>query len=146
VRLYSFPTDSEYTDNVAAYWTPDAAPVPGRRIDLSYRLDWSAAQNPAGTDLARVANVWRGRGDQPDAQRLVVDFADVPDGVRPDVWTDVTGGRLIKAAGYPVLGQPGLYRAVIDLATNAGVQSEVRLQLRSAGRVLSEYVHYPITG
>ncbi|WP_130753950.1 glucan biosynthesis protein [Sphingobium xenophagum] len=146
VRLYSFPTDSEYTDNVAAYWTPDAAPVPGRRIDLAYRLDWSAAQNPAGTALARVANVWRGRGDQPDAQRLVVDFADVPDGVRPDVWTDVTGGRLIKAAGYPVLGQPGLYRAVIDLAANAGVQSEVRLQLRSAGRVLSEYVHYPITG
>jgi len=146
IRLYSFPTDSEYTDNVAAYWTPDAAPVPGRRIDLSYRLDWSAAQNPAGTAVATVANVWRGRGDRPDTQRLVVDFAGVPHDVRPDVWTDLSGGTLIKAAGYPVLGQPGLFRAVIDIEAKAGVSADIRLQLRGDGRIFSEYVHYPIVG
>ncbi|MBH1999536.1 MAG: glucan biosynthesis protein [Sphingomonadaceae bacterium] len=143
-RLYTFPTDSEYTDNVAAYWTPDAAPVSGKRIDLAYRLDWSASLSPASTGLAIVNNVWRGQGDQPDRDRLVIDFTGVPRDAKPDLWADIKGGTLLKQAGYPVLGQDGLYRTVLDVKRPQGASADIRLQLRSGNRAFSEYVHYPL--
>lgn len=144
VRLYAFPTDSEYTDNVAAYWTPSAAPRAGVRIDLAYRLDWSAARTPASSGIATVENVWRGRGDTPDADRLVIDFTGVAAGTKPDIWADVSGGKLIKQAGYPVLGRDGLFRTVIDIQRMQGKPADIRLQLRSGNRGSSEYVHYPL--
>jgi len=143
VCLYAFPTDSEYTDNVAAYWTPQAAPRAGARIDLAYRLDWSAARSPASSGMAIVENLWRGRGDGPDAERLVIDFAGVSQ-AKPDIWVDVAGGTLIKQAGYPVLGKNGLFRTVLDIRRTQGKSADIRLQLRDGGRGLSEYVHYPL--
>jgi glucans biosynthesis protein len=143
VCLYAFPTDSEYTDNVAAYWTPQAAPRAGARIDLAYRLDWSAARSPASSGIAIVENLWRGRGDGPDAERLVIDFAGVSQ-AKPDIWVDVAGGTLIKRAGYPVLGKNGLFRTVLDIRRTQGKSADIRVQLRDGGRGLSEYVHYPL--
>ncbi|MEC3950495.1 glucan biosynthesis protein [Sphingobium sp. HWE2-09] len=143
VCLYAFPTDSEYTDNVAVYWTPQAAPRAGARIDLAYRLDWSAARSPASSGMAIVENLWRGRGDGPDAERLVIDFAGVTQ-AKPDIWVDVAGGTLIKQAGYPVLGKNGLFRTVLDIRRAQGKSADIRLQLRDGGRGLSEYVHYPL--
>jgi len=145
VRLYAFPTDSEYTDNIAAYWTPAASVRPGRRIDASYRLDWSAAQRPASAATAWVADIWRGRGDQEGQDRLVVDFADVTE-AKSEIWTDVAHGALLKKAGYPVLGQRNLFRVVLDVARHGGGATDIRVQLRSGDRPISEYVHYPLGG
>ncbi|BAV64662.1 glucan biosynthesis protein [Sphingobium cloacae] len=143
VRLYAFPTDSEYTDNIAAYWTPSAAVRPGRRIDASYRLDWSAAQRPASSTAAWVTDVWRGRGDQPGHDRLVIDFAGVKE-AKPEIWADAAHGTLLKKAGYPVLGQRDLFRVVLDVARQGGGATDIRVQLRSGNRAISEYVHYPL--
>ncbi|MEC3912137.1 glucan biosynthesis protein [Sphingobium sp. CR2-8] len=144
VRLYAFPTDSEYTDNVAAYWTPAAAPRAGTRIDLAYRLGWSAAQTPASTGIATVDNIWRGRGDGPDADRLVIDFTGIPANAKPDIWADVAGGSLVKKAGYPILGRDGLFRVILDIQRARGKSANIRLQLRDGNRTSSEYVHYPL--
>lgn len=144
VRLYAFPTDSEYSDNVCAYWTPDAPARAGARIDLGYRLDWTAARAPAASDLAIVDNVWRGRSDRPDADRLVVDFAGVPADAKPDIWVDAGGGALHNKAGYRVLGQDGLFRVVLDIGRKAGQRIDIRLQLRAGNRAFSEYVHYSL--
>jgi glucans biosynthesis protein len=144
VRLYAFPTDSEYTDNVASYWSPEVPPRPGARIDVGYRLDWTAARAPASSGLAIVENVWRGRGDKPDADRLVIDFAGVSGDGKPDIWADVSGGTLLKQAGYPVLGQDRLFRVVLDIERNQGKAADIRLQLRSGNRAFSEYMHYPL--
>ncbi|MDI1295332.1 MAG: glucan biosynthesis protein, partial [bacterium] len=144
VRLYEFPTDSEYVDNVAAYWTPATIPRPGVRIDASYRLDWSSARTPAGTGIAVLTDIWRGHTDQADVERVVLDFADVAAGVRPTIWADVSGGALVKTGGYPVLGQPGLFRVAIDVRPDRRESTELRVQLRSGSGPISEYVHYPI--
>lgn len=144
VRLYAFPSDSEYTDNVAAYWTPDAPPRAGARIDLAYQLDWSAARAPASAGMAILENIWRGRSDRPGGDRLVLDFAGVPADMKPQIWVDVAGGTLLKQAGYPVLGQNGLFRAVLDIQRPQGKPADMRVQLRSGNRALSEYVHYPL--
>ncbi len=144
VRLYAFPTDSEYTDNVAAYWTPKAPVQPGRRIDVSYRLDWSANPAPAGTQMARLVDVWRGRGDTAEADRLVLDFAGVPEGTKPEIWADLSSGKLLKKAGYPVLDRPQLYRVILDIQRAQGSPADIRAQLRAGNRAFSEYVHYPL--
>ncbi|MFZ2995886.1 glucan biosynthesis protein [Sphingobium sp.] len=144
VRLYTFPTDSEFTDNVAAYWTPDVAPRPGARIDINYRLDWSGSGTPAGKDMAIVSNIWRGHGDSADIDRMVVDFSGLPEGTKPDIWADLTGGTIVKKGGYPVLGQGGLFRVAIDIKREPNKNADVRVQLRAGDRSLSEYIHYPI--
>lgn len=141
VRLFAFPTDSEYTDNVASYWTPAARPRPGRRIDFSYRLDWSSSRHPDGARLARVEDIWHGPIET-GGERLVIDFADAA-GDAPDLRVDVAGGTLIKQAGYFVQGRPGLFRAVLDIKRD-GQPAEIRLQLRRGNSAISEYVHYPL--
>ena len=141
VRLYEFPTDSEYTDNVVAYWTPTAPAAPGRRIDAAYRLDWTSGEPAAA--VARLTNVWRGRGDGEGVQRLLFDFAAAPDGAKPDLWCELDGGTLVKQAAYPVIGQPGLYRAVIDLRADAPAVG-IRAQLQRSGIAISEMAHYRI--
>lgn len=143
-RIYAFPTDSEYVDNVAAYWTPDAPAHPGQRIDTAYRLDWSAARAPAGSDIAIVQNVWRGRGSETGQERLVIDFAGLPTGAKPDIWADSGAARVVKQAGYPVLGQDGLFRTVLDIERPQGKAADIRVQLRTGNRAFSEYLHYPL--
>lgn len=144
VRLYEFPTDSEYTDNVAAYWTPSAAVTAGKRIDASYRLDWSSARHPAGSSLATVEDVWRGKADDAGSERIVIDFAGVAADAKPDIWVDVSDGTLAKKGGYPVLGRPGLFRVALDISKTSDKAADIRVQLRSGNRAFSEYVHYPI--
>lgn len=145
VRLYEFPTDSEYVDNVAAYWTPADQPRRGGRIDTRYRLDWSSATASPGHGVAAVDAIRRAAADAKGIERLVVDFSGVPDGAKPDIWSDVTGGSLVKHTGYPLLGKPGFYRVVLDLRRSpGGGVTDIRLQLRNGQAPFSEYVHYPL--
>jgi periplasmic glucans biosynthesis protein len=144
VRLYEFPTDSEYTDNVAAYWVPAGPIAPGRRVDLSYRLDWQDDAPGPAPALATLADVFKG-SIEGGGIRVALDFAGGPaskDGV--EVWTEATRARVIKAATYPILGQPGRWRAVLDLMPEGGLGAEIRAQLRRGGAPLSEMVHYPV--
>ncbi|CAD7337014.1 glucan biosynthesis protein D [Sphingomonadales bacterium 56] len=143
VRLYAFPTTSEYVDNVCAYWTPAAAVRAGSRIDASYRLDWSSAGGPA-TGIAVLNNVWTGQAGEAGVDRLILDFSGVAKDARPDIWVDLAGATLVRKGGYPVLHQPGLFRVALDLRRESGKAADVRVQLRSGNAAMSEYVHYPL--
>ena len=144
VRLYAFPTDSEYTDNIAAYWTPAAPTRAGSRIEASYRLDWSTARAPASAGLATVENIWTGQSGEAGVDRFLADFAGVPTGTQPDIWVDLAGGTLVKKAGYPVLHQKDMFRMVLDIRRDRGKATDIRAQLRTGNRAFSEYVHYPL--
>jgi glucans biosynthesis protein len=144
VRLYAFPTDSEYTDNVAAFWTQDATTRAGSRIDIAYRLNWTADRTPAGSGMAILQDVWRGRGDDAGSDRLILDFSGLPAGTTPDIWTDVARGTLLKSAGYPLVNKPGIYRVILDLRREGTAPADIRVQLRAGNRAFSEYVHYPL--
>ncbi len=143
VRLYEFPTTSEYVDNVCAYWTPATAVRAGSRIDASYRLDWSSAGGPA-KGIAVLDNVWTGKSGEAGVDRLILDFSGVAKDARPDIWVDTTGAALVRKGGYPVLHQPGLFRVALDLRREGGKAADIRVQLRSNNAALSEYVHYPL--
>ncbi|WP_066526975.1 glucan biosynthesis protein [Sphingobium sp. EP60837] len=143
VRLYAFPTTSEYVDNVCAYWTPAAAVRAGGRINASYRLDWSSAGGPAKAG-AILDNIWTGRASEAGVDRLILDFSGVSSEVKPDIWVDVAGGTVVQKGGYPVLHQSGLYRVALDIRRDSGQPADIRVQLRSGNRPFSEYVHYPL--
>ena len=143
VRLYEFPTTSEYVDNVCAYWTPATAVRAGSRIDASYRLDWSSAGGPA-KGIAVLDNVWTGKSGEAGVDRLILDFSGVAMDARPDIWVDTAGAALVRKGGYPVLHQPGLFRVALDLRREGGKAADIRVQLRSGNAALSEYVHYPL--
>lgn len=149
IRLYEFPTDSEYTDNIASYWTPAAPVAAGRRIDLSYRLDWRSRAPALAPPLATVENIWRGASDaggnaNSGALRFVADFAGLPAGARPTPWADLSGGTLIKSAAYPIIGHANAWRSVLDIAPLTREAVDIRLQLRSGDTPLSEMLHYPL--
>ena len=60
VELVQIPTPDETNDNIVAYWVPQAAVVPGKPIDLAYRLRWQLA-GTVPANLAWVVQTRRGR-------------------------------------------------------------------------------------
>lgn len=146
VRLYEFPTDSEYTDNVACYWTPAKAPAPGRRLDVSYRLDWQSAAPAPAKPIGTVENLWRGRGDGgPNAIKLVVDFAGLEGAAGLTPSAQVEKGNIVKSAAYPVLGRPGIWRAVLDVTPSGADPIDVHLSLMRDGVKVTEQLSYPLS-
>jgi len=145
VRLYEFPTDSEYTDNVACYWTPAKVPPVGHRLDVAYRLDWESAPPPPPTTLGFVENLWRGRGEGgPNSVKLVVDFAGLTDTAGLSATATVTDGTLVKSAAYPVLGRSGVWRTVVDVIPADGRPAGVQLALMRGEAMVTELLNYPL--
>jgi glucans biosynthesis protein len=77
VELVLLPTDNEFQDNVVAYWRPEAAPQPGRPIEVRYRLHWQMAHETRPPS-SWVTQTRRGRGAATPARgedKFVVDFS-----------------------------------------------------------------------
>jgi len=75
IELIQIPSDDEKNDNIAAFWVPNAIPVPGKGVQLSYDLRWTAneSQYPPGgrTDASRT--YWPRDGK---THAFVLDFVD----------------------------------------------------------------------
>ncbi|AUW57961.1 hypothetical protein C1T17_07435 [Sphingobium sp. SCG-1] len=144
VRLYEYSADSEYNDNVAAYWVPAVAAAPGRRIDFSYRLDWQDDAPAPASSLLPLVEIFRG-AIETGGIRIVMDFAGGPsEGSGISAWTEAAHAKVLKSACYPVLGQAGRWRSVIDVQPDPGLGAELRVQLRRGENAISEMVHYPL--
>ncbi len=72
VRLCELPTDSEYQDNVIAYWRPDRPVQAGEETTFAYRLTWTDTAPP--TALARVTATHQGL-DGAGRRTWWIDFA-----------------------------------------------------------------------
>jgi glucans biosynthesis protein len=89
VRLLEIPTDSEYHDNVAAFWRPAAPWRAGEKAELDYRLIWSAAA-PRDAALAQVVSTRIGeRPGAPGLRHVVIDFASISETPVTDLSHDV---------------------------------------------------------
>jgi glucans biosynthesis protein len=40
VELVQIPSDSDFNDNIVAYWVPEEKAVPGKPIQISYKQRW----------------------------------------------------------------------------------------------------------
>ena len=143
VRLVEIPTRDEYHDNIAAFFTPDTPPVPGKPIELSWRLHWTNEPvfgGPAGFVRSTRQTVQDGPAGR---TRYVVDFAGIPAEVAPDapVVADIALGGPAKLEQHQVSHNPhdGTWRLVLVLAAEPGaVATDLRARLKLGDRVLSE--------
>lgn len=148
VALYEMPTAGETDDNIVAWWQPAGPARAGDRHDLAYRLSW-VADEPAPSPLARVVDTWTGQAGRPGlppitgASKLVVDFLgqrlaplNRQSGVKPDC--DAVRGKVLSADAYPVVGQPGRWRLVVDIARESGEPVDFRGQLKLGGLSVTE--------
>jgi glucans biosynthesis protein len=90
LELVQIPTESEYNDNIAAYWVPERGFERGDSVSFAYTLSWYSARHqrfPKGfVQATRIVK-------KPDGLMFVLDFTgeglkaalkDVPP--VPDVW------------------------------------------------------------
>ena len=154
VMLYAFPTRTETVDNIVAFWTPAVAPKAGQRLAFDYRLHWGS-QDRTLAPIAHAVDTWRGVAGRPGADpipgatKLVVDFEgtglaglDRSSGVAAQI--DVSQGKLLASAAYPVVGQKNRWRVMADVAPAAPGPANVRLFLKRGAVALSETVLAPI--
>ena len=154
VSLYEIPTRSETDDNIVSFWTPAAPAKAGSSYDLGYELRWIGTE-PVSSGVALVADCWTGSAGRPGhatvagATKLVADFAGPAlDGltrsssVEPVV--NVSGGRLLDAAAYPIAGASQRWRLMADIAIDGAGPAELRAFLRRRGGALSETLLYQL--
>ena len=162
VELLEFAVDSEFADNVAAYWVPDEPFPAGAARHYRYRLSTFDARHPAQT-LAQVERTSIGQDALPGQQdapprsrrRVVVDFGPLPPagaepaaaGAPPPVEAvlDASSGQVSDLVVQSLPDARG-WRASFRLAPDGREPAGLRLYLHRGGRRVSEtwdYVWHP---
>jgi len=147
IELTLLPTDSEYTDNVVAVWRPRQplpAGEPAEHRYTVYATDEALPDGSGSGDTAYAVGYFIERQDH--VTRLLVDFAHVAGlAERKDGMTaEAMGpdGETLKAELIPLPRTDGV-RVAIDvpealLRPEGGARSDLRVQLRRNGEVVSE--------
>ncbi|MBV9843393.1 MAG: glucan biosynthesis protein [Sphingomonadaceae bacterium] len=154
VTLYEIPTHSETDDNVVAFWTPAAPARAGATYSFDYRMRWIASEPLVGGG-ARATDCWTGRAGRPgqtpiaNASKLVADFVGPglgglsrTSGVEAVV--NITHGRVLSAAAYPVAGASNCWRLMVDVALDGPGPVELRAFLRRGTGALTETLLYQL--
>ena len=157
VELLAIPTDSEFNDNIAAYWVPDQPFMAGderryayRLITFNSRLD---AQTLAQVERTRIGwDALPGQSDPPprSQRRFIVDFSggnlrSLERAEPVDAVLETSAGQTSAPVVQPLPGGQG-WRASFRLAPAGNRPADMRLYLELDGRRLSEtwsYVWYP---
>lgn len=74
VELIQIPSDSEYNDNVTAFWVPDRLPDKDKPLWFSYRMLWGRASS-VRQPVAKVVATRIARTKDPRVKKFVLDFA-----------------------------------------------------------------------
>jgi len=72
LELVQIPTDSEYNDNIVAYWVPQRAFERGDSVKYDYTLDWySAAHQRCAQGIVQATRIMK----KPDGLMFFIEFA-----------------------------------------------------------------------
>ena len=157
VELLEIPTQSEFNDNVAAYWVPDEPFRAGEERRYRYRLITFDARLEA-QPLAQVQRTrigWDalpGQADPPprSQRRFIVDFAGgdlafIEAGQHVEARIDASAGRISDLRSQPLPAGLG-WRVSFRLDPDGALPADMRLYLEFEEERLSEtwtYVWYP---
>ena len=149
VRLVELPTNSEYADNIVAYWVPDEKPAPGQPFEFAYKMSWALDQ-PGDDNLARVDSTRIGHLPGGGAGQLFwIDFAGADLGQRkPDnLAPEITLGDGARLRHQTLIRHPGIdgWRVALQVEdAQIGVDRdkvapvELRVRLRDGYEPISE--------
>jgi glucans biosynthesis protein len=157
VQLLEAPTVSEFQDNIAVSWVPDAPFTAGEERRYSYDLVMFDERLEVQT-LAQVARTgigWDalpGQASPPprSQRRFIVDFSDAtvgeaPSGDDPEAILETSTGRISDLRTMRLPEESG-WRVSFRLEPDGDRPADMRLYLTRAGEPLSEtwsYVWYP---
>jgi glucans biosynthesis protein len=148
VILLEIPAAHESVDNIAAFWNPDAAAVPGSEIRCAYRLHWGEKM-PDAPPLATAAMTWSGIGGQVGGERthfswrFVVDFAGgelaaLAHDAEVEAVVTLSHGTAELVSARPLDPIRG-WRAMFDVRPGVSTEPiDIRLFLRLGTRALTE--------
>lgn len=137
VTLLEIPSDSEFNENILAYWRPATPIAANAETRFRYRLcwGWDAPERPP---VARVVGTRSGHGSA-GAQRLfLVDFSGddlAAEGVSVEL--SASAGRLLGQTLY-AYPERRVLRVAFELDPGSEKASELRLALSREGRRLTE--------
>ena len=140
VELVEIPTDTEFNDNIVAYWRPAAEAKEGGHWTFAYRMRWTSDVTP-GPEVLYVASSRAGKNLRQERPLFVLDFgssgeaAISSDGMELQV--SASTGKILNPIFHA--GQPtGLLRVSFELDPEGAELSELRLLLTKAGKPASE--------
>ena len=130
VDLVELPTETEYFDNIVAFWHPEDPLQPGTAYTYRYRLTW-CQEPPVGPDLATVTQTLVGASNRQEGLRVFyVDFAGTEKFNLCDDLADNCAGRIRN----------------VELSASAGTFLNIairRNQIAGGHRVSFEYQPAP---
>ncbi len=130
VMLVEIPTDTEFMDNIAAFWRPEQPLSAGSEHRFAYDLDWTMRGPDANADI-RILQSRSGREhDRPATRRFVIDLTGVPDGLAPEI--SATGGARISGTGMFPLPHDQAMRVTFLMTPDGARAADLRMQLRDA--------------
>ncbi|NEU11231.1 glucan biosynthesis protein D [Methylobacterium sp. BTF04] len=138
VTLLEIPSDSEFNENVLAYWRPKAVLAQGAELPFSYRLHW-CWQPPDPVPVAVVSSTRSGHGGSENRRLFLVDFTG--DGLTApgDLQTQlsVSPGAIISSTLYRYPERKTV-RVAFELDPRGEKACELRLNLQRADKPLTE--------
>jgi len=154
VELLEIPTETEFNDNIAAYWVPEEPFRSGDERRYRYTLSTFDGRL-ADETLGHVVRTRAGRaalpGDvaQPRFRRFIVDFEggtldELPAGASVDVMLETFAGRVDDARAEPI--PSGGWRASFRVEADTDRPPDMRLFLEVDGIRVTEtwtYAWYP---
>ena len=137
VTLLEIPSDSEFNENVLAYWRPKATLAAGAELPFSYRQHW-CWQPPEPIPVAQVSSTRSGHGAE-NRRLFLVDFTGPGLAAPGDIQTQlgVTPGAITKSTLYRYPERDTL-RVAFELDPRGEKSCELRLNLQRADKPLTE--------
>lgn len=133
VTLVEIPTQTEFNDNIVAFWRPESALEAGQAYPFDYRLYWGETP-PDEVPLARAIASRGGRYvNDPSRRAIIVDFALGELALDGLTLHAEAGSGEIESAVLSRLPGEGMVRAALRFAPPAEGGAELRLVLRDSG-------------
>jgi glucans biosynthesis protein len=141
IDLVELPTDTEYVDNIVAFWRPKDPLQPGGDYNYAYRLTW-LNQAPVPAELAKIVQTRVGEGLAPGSRFMLIDFTggEISAHAEEEMWDyDVhASAGYIKA--YSVVPHPFIdgKRIGIEYHPDGDKVADLSFQIRRMGVPISE--------
>ncbi len=138
VTLLEIPSDSEFNENVLAYWRPRATLAVGAEMPFGYRLHW-CWQPPEPIPVAPVTGTRSGHGATDRTRLFLVDFTGEGLAESGDLQTQLSvgPGAITTSTLYRYPARKTV-RVAFELDPRGEKACEMRLSLQRADKPLTE--------
>jgi periplasmic glucans biosynthesis protein len=154
VELVQIPTDSEFNDNIVAYWVPESPPQSGSPISFSYQMKWDSME-VGEPQLAHVVATRTASSEAEEGKMYIIDFkggklSSIPEDAKVEADIVASRGNVVEqrieknrvASGWRLFFKVIEEKRVLDRLVGDDKPFELRAFLRQGDEVLTETWSY----